>query len=65
MLSFNAVTQSDTVCVNRDKLRFEQLELSLFLIVSVNFRKVSVLQSIEVQHLVICNLESDRYLVVI
>ena len=47
-----------TICVNKDKLMLEQLELLSFLIVSVNIPTVSVLQSIEVQHKISCNLQS-------
>ena len=39
-----------SVCFDRDQLRLEQYELSLFSIVSVNFQTVSILQSTEVQH---------------
>ena len=46
-----------SVCVDRDQPRLDQLELlSLFLIVSVHFQTVSALQSVEVQHKILFNL---------
>ena len=47
-----------SVCVDRDQSGLEQLEALLFLIVRVNFQRVSVLWSIEVQHQISCNLQS-------
>ena len=52
-----------SVCVDTDQSRLEQLEL-LLLIVNVNFQIVSGLQSIEIQHKIPCNLQSDSYLVI-
>ena len=40
---------SDSVCADRGQLDFEQLELLLSVIVSINFPSVSVFQSIELQ----------------
>ena len=49
-----------SVCVDRDKSRLEQLKLLIFLTVSVNFQTVSVLQSVEIQYQISCDLQSLR-----
>ena len=51
-------TSVQYVCVNRDQSRLEYLELLLFLTVNLNVQVVSVLQSIEIQHQIFCNLQS-------
>ena len=45
-----------SACVDKNQSRFGQVKLFLFSVVSVNFQMVSVLQLIELQRQISCNL---------
>ena len=59
MSNLNTVTQLSSIhvfrCVDRDQLRLEELEL---LLLFVNFHRISIIHSTEVQHQIDCNLRS-------